>query len=162
MSSTQQHIVLKVDDKVVYDSSSPATTTPAPAAALTRPAEDIDVKKLKVVEKPISKTEYYVVTYDVKNPTVLSKPEKVTFISKTERESGSGGETTYTYTVVAGNGKEVTYDNYADSSGSGGGTEVIFYEIPLAGGKRRNNRRKSTMRKGGRSRRMRRANNRKI
>ena len=66
MSSTQQHIVLKVDDKVVYDSSSPATTTPAPAAALTRPAEDIDVKKLKVVEKPISKTEYYVVTYDVK------------------------------------------------------------------------------------------------
>jgi len=45
MSSTQQHIVLRVDDKVVYDSAaanpaaSAATTTPTPAAAAK-----IDVK----------------------------------------------------------------------------------------------------------------------
>ena len=164
MSSTQ-HIVLTVDDNVVYDSTAAnpaATAATAAAANPPPPSAKIDVKNLKVVERLIQNTEYYMVTYDVKNPTVLSKPEKVTFVTKKEHDSDPN-ETTYEYTVVAGNGKEVTYDNYAGPNGRGG-TEVTFYEIPAAagnGGKRRNNRRKSAMRKGGRSRRMRRANNRK-
>ena len=57
MSSTQ-HIILTVDNKVVYDSS--PTTTPAPAAALTRPAAtEIDVKNLILVSNPIQNREYY-------------------------------------------------------------------------------------------------------
>ena len=154
MSSTQ-HIVLTVDGSVVYDSRSPATTTPAPAAAT-----EIDVKNLNKVDTPEKNKEYYVVTYEVTTPNVFSKPEKRIFISKTERQSGPN-ETTYTYTVADTTGKNYTYEDYPNSGGIG----VFFYEIPVAGngGKRRNNRRKSA-KKGGRSRRMRRmrrSNNRK-
>jgi len=98
------------------------------------------------------------VTYGATSPTIVSNPEKVTFLSQTE--STGGNETTYTYMVDIAEKGKVTYTNYAGPNGRGG-TEVTFYEIPLAGGKRRNNKRKSAMRKGGRSRRMRRANNRK-
>ena len=72
MSSTQ-HIVLTVDNKVVYDSSSPATTTPAPAAAT-----EIDVKNLKYINNPIQNREYYFVTIDInQNPPVRSDRKKV-------------------------------------------------------------------------------------
>ena len=155
MSSTQ-HIVLTVDNKVVYDSSSPATTTPAPAAAT-----EIDVKNLKLVSNPIPNTEYYFVTIDIdENPPVQSDRKKGTFISKREFPSGPN-ETTYEYTVADATGKNYTYKNWGS-----GGTQVRFLEIPAAagnGGKRRNNRRKSA-KKCGRSRRMRRmgrSNNRK-
>ena len=153
MSSTQ-HIVLTVDNKVVYDSRSPATTTPAPAAAT-----EIDVKNLKLVSNPIPNTEYYFVTIDI-TKKLQSDGKKGTFISKREFPSGPN-EITYEYTVADATGTNYTYTDWGS-----GGTRVRFLEIPAAagnGGKRRNNRRKSA-KKGGRSRRMRRmrrSNNRK-